>query len=69
MTTAMHADCLPCRAKANEEGLTPQDQMVATLLMYELGQLDSAKRDLCFAHRRQLDNAMRACEAEERTRR
>ncbi len=59
---ALHADCLACRA--GTEGLSPQEEALAILLMHETHGLTRAVADLYFVHRRLFDESLKSMYAE-----
>lgn len=59
----LHTDCLVCRSVT--EGLTPPQTAVCILSVLASGiPADQAHRDLCFAHRREVEDVARAVVAE-----
>lgn len=63
MTIALHSDCVCCRARENEAAgrfLSAEDATVVILAVLRSGvSAEQVHRDLCFQHRRQVEDASR----------
>ncbi len=61
----LHFDCVCCQAHTSDTLHTHVGHVMVILIMYERGELEGYRQNLCFEHRRLLEDALKRGDAEE----
>lgn len=62
--TSLHFDCVACRAAHSPEETGETATMVILVILHDDSVASDIHRDLCFSHRRRVEDAVRTVQAE-----